>query len=91
MESTSEIVDKYIKWMKIILVITFVFSYSLYYQIRGIMDALEKLWAIFSFLASIATVKLPIHHWINQVRRGNVNSQTDEEYYGRMRDDDEIL
>jgi hypothetical protein len=80
MKSTSEIADSYIKWMKRILIFTFVmFLMSLASDSRFV-DKLEGLWNIFFPLACIATAKLLIHHWINQVRRGNIASQSDDMY-----------
>lgn len=80
MKSTKEIADTYIKWMKRILVFTFViFLFSLASESR-FLDKLESIWNIFWMLTVVATVKLLVHHWINQVRRGNIASPPDKYY-----------
>jgi hypothetical protein len=80
MKSTKEISDTYIKWMKRILIFTsIIFLFSLASESRFV-DKIEAIWNIFCILTVFATAKLLIHHWVNQVRRGNVASPPDKNY-----------
>lgn len=80
MKSTTEISDTYIKWMKRILVFTVVIFLLFLTSESRFVDKLAATWNIFSLLAGAATAKLLVHHWINQVRRGNVASPPDKSY-----------
>lgn len=80
MKSTKEIADTYIKWMKRILVFTFVISLLSLASESRFVDKLAAIWNIFSLLAGAATATLLVHHWINQVRRGNIASPPDKDY-----------